>query len=129
MHPVVRGLLKSIPLVIYLALCVAIAGRLEAAIPIGGAFVTLGVVVMLVLTGSTVWAYAIPWSRMEYLVSFLPVPVVVLFIVASFSGFTGMEILHEFNLIWVAQVTVGLAVPWFLGLFLGSRLKARRVRA
>ncbi len=122
---VLRGLLKSIPVTLVLSACVAVAARLEA-LGVGGVLVTLAMIVVLVFVAAMVWAHFIPWFRREFLVSLCPIPVVVLFVVSYYSGFTGQEILHSFNLAYVAQICLVLLVPWVAGAALGSRIGRRK---
>lgn len=121
----IKGLLKSIPVVIVLAASVAVAGRLEA-LAYGGVFVTLAMIFILVFVAAMVWAYFIPWMRHEFLVSLCPVPIVVLVIVSYYSGFTGRELFHSFNLAYVAQICLALGVPWVTGTVLGSRIRRQK---
>ena len=129
MSLVLKGLLKSIPLMLVLTACVAAAARLES-LGFGGVIITLVTILILTFIAGAAWAYYFPWTRAELVVSLLPVPVVVLVIVAYFSGFTGSELLHPFNLIYVAQICVGLGAPWLAGTLLGSRMRrSRRARS
>lgn len=124
MKPVRRGLLKSIPTMLILSACVAIAGRLEA-LGLGGVIGTLATVMVLVLLAAVVWAMLVPWSKVEFLVSLCPVPVVVLLVVAHYSGFTGSELFNSFNLAYVAQICLVLGLPWLAGTVLGSYFAKR----
>ncbi len=121
----VRGLLKSIPAVIILAACVAVAGRLEA-LGFGGTLVTLVMILILVFVAALVWAYFIPWARSEFFVSLLPIPITVLLIVSSYSGLTGPDLFDGFNLAWTAQISLGLGVPWVAGTAAGSYMIRRK---
>lgn len=125
MNPVTKGLLKGIPAVLVLSLCAAIAGRLEA-MGFGGVLGTLAIVVVLVFVAALVWAYLIPWAKSEFLVSLCPIPIVVLLIVAYYSGFTGRDLFNSFNLVYVAQICLVVGVPWLVGTALGSYIERRR---
>ncbi len=122
---VTKGLLKSIPVLLVLSSCVALAGWLEA-LGIGGVLATLAVVVVLVFVAALIWAYFIPWSKQEFLVSLCPFPVAVLFIVAYYSGFTGRDLFNSINLVWVGPVSLVIGVPWLAGSALGSYFEQRR---
>ncbi len=125
MTSVTKGLLKSIPVLLVLSSCVALAGWLEA-LGIGGVVATLAVVVVLVFVAALIWAYFIPWSKQEFLVSLCPFPVAVLFIVGHYSGFTGRDLFNSFNLVWVSGVSLVIGVPWLAGTGLGSYIEQRR---
>lgn len=122
---IAKGLLKSIPVMLIMSACVALAGRLES-IAFGGALVTLGIILLALFLAGAVWAYYIPWIRHEFLVSLCPVPLVVLFVVSYFSGFTGPELFNSFNLGWMAQICLALMVPWVTGTVLGTRWRIRK---
>lgn len=121
----IKGLLKSIPAALVMAACVALAGRLEA-LAYGGIFVTLTIILLLLFFAAMVWAYFIPWMTNEFLVSLCPIPVVVLFIVSYYSGFTGPELFNSFNLAYVGQICLVIGVPWVGGTALGSRMARRK---
>ncbi len=121
----VRGLLKSIPAVIILAACVAVASRLEA-LGVGGALVTLAMIFILVFVAAMVWAYFLPWIRSEFIVSLLPIPIAVLLIVSYYSGLTGPDLFDGFNLAWTAQISLGLGIPWVAGTAAGSYMIRRK---
>ena len=125
MRLVIKGLLKSIPVTFVLLACVAVAARLEA-LGVGNVLVTLAMIVALVFMAAMVWAYFLPWFRREFLVSLCPIPMVVLFAVSYYSGFTGRELFHSFNLAYVAQICLVIGVPWVAGSALGSRLGRRQ---
>ena len=125
MNSVAKGLLKSIPVLLVLSLCVALAGWLEA-LGIGGVVASLAVFVVIVFVAALIWAYFIPWSKQEFLVSLCPFPVAVLFIVAYYSGFTGHDLFNSFNLVWVGSVSLVIGVPWLAGSTLGSYFEQRR---
>ncbi len=121
----VKGLLKSIPAVIILAACVAVAGRLEA-LGFGGTLVTLAMIFILAFVAAMTWAYFLPWSRSEFIVSLLPIPIAVLLVVSYYSGLTGPELFDGFNLAWTAQISLGLGIPWVAGTAAGSYLIRRK---
>lgn len=125
MRVIVKGLLKSIPTVLVMAACVAVAGRLEA-LAYGGVFVTLTVIVLLLFFAAMVWAYFIPWMKSEFVVSLCPVPVVVLVIVSYYSGFTGPDLFNSFNLAYVGQICLVIGLPWVGGTALGSHMARRK---
>lgn len=125
MSIVVKGLLKSIAVILVLAACVA-AGSWFERLGLGGVPLTLGVILVLVFMAAIVWAYYVPWSLPEFLVSLCPIPVAVLFAVAQFSGFKGPELMHPYNLYFVAVIFPGLVVPWVAGTVLGWRMEQRR---
>ena len=126
MASVTKGLLKSVPVVLVLSLCVALAGWLEA-FGIGGVVLTMAIIVVLVFVAAVLWAYFVPWSKLEFLISLSPVPAVVLVIVAYYSGFTGRDLFNSFNLFYVALVCLVIGVPWLAGSALGSYIEQHRI--
>ena len=125
MTSVTKGLLKSVAVVSVLSLCVALAGWLEA-IGFGGVVLTMAVAVVLVFVSAVLWAYFIPWSKLELLISLGLVPVVVLLIVAYYSGFVGSDLFSSFNLFYVALVCLVIGVPWLAGTALGAHIEQRK---
>jgi len=60
------------------------------------------------------------WHLLEFILSLVVVEVLMLAIIAHFSGFTGRELFHWFNLNWLGGMSAFVALPWLAGLGVGS---------
>ena len=68
------------------------------------------------------------WPVVEFLGAVGCAEFFTLCVIAHFSGFTWLELFDSFNLSWLARMSVFIAVPWLVGLLVGSLLLRVRQR-
>ena len=119
---------KGMAMAFLFLLLVTLAGRFEA-LGFGGTLLTLSFIGVLTLGAAAAWARVMPWTVGEYLIALVPTPVAALLIVSRYSGSTGSEIFHAFNLIYVAQISAVLLLPWTCGTLVGRYWRRDRAAA
>ncbi len=86
---------------------------------------------VLILVLAIVFRRAFRWQFLEFIFGLVAVELLTLWIIAQFSGFTGPELFHRFNLSWLAFMSIFVGLPWLTGFGLGSlwlRFSDRRAR-
>ena len=125
MNFVLQTAVRSVILVGIFFTCVSLGAQLERLGTSGGPFMTVGTVMLSAGIVGLIWGRFFPVRTLDYVWIFLPVPLVTLLIVAGFSGFTGADLLNEFNMVYTAQISGALGLPWAIGLCLGHVFWAR----
>lgn len=75
---------------------------------------------LLILVLAIVFRRAFRWQFPEFILGFVAVEFFALCTIAHFSGFTGLESFHRFNLSWLALISIFVGLPWLAGFGLGS---------
>jgi hypothetical protein len=68
------------------------------------------------------------WPLIEFIGALVCAELFTLCVIAHFSGFTWLELFDSFNLSWLDTMSVFIAVPWLVGLLIGSVLLRVRQR-
>jgi hypothetical protein len=85
---------------------------------------TMGILILFLAAVLRVWRR---WPVIEFLGVVVCAELFTLSVIAHFSGFTWLELFHRFNLSWLGTMSVFIAVPWLVGLLVGSLLlRAKR---
>ncbi len=116
---------------IAIILCVAAAAMLPGLWPgISGrdfrpqainASIMIGVVAFLL-------RYRRQWPLAHMLFGLIPSQVIILLVSGYFSGYTGTELLNDFNLCWLVQIDIFICSPWLIGTIVGSLMLRRQAR-
>jgi hypothetical protein len=78
---------------------------------------TMAVFILLL---AIVFRRAFRWQFLDFILGLVAVEFLTLWIIAHFSGFTGLELFHRFNLSWLALMSIFAGLPWLAGFGLGS---------
>lgn len=68
------------------------------------------------------------WSVVDFAASILCMEGFTLCVISHFTGFTGLDLLHWFNMLWLKTMSIFIAIPWLVGLLIGSLLLMVRRR-
>ncbi len=60
------------------------------------------------------------WDFLDFMLTALSIEAISLLIISHFSGFTGLEVFHWFNMEWLKDMSRFTILPWFLGFGVGS---------
>jgi hypothetical protein len=77
----------------------------------------MGILIFLLAAALRVWRR---WPVVEFIGAVVCTELFTLCVIAHFSGLTWLELFDNFNLSWLATMSVYIAVPWLAGLFVGS---------
>ena len=75
---------------------------------------------ILILVVSFLLRYRFKWPIFQMLLCLVPTQFIILLCISNFSGFTGTELLDEFNLGWLFFMNIFIGSPWIIGIFIGS---------
>ena len=68
------------------------------------------------------------WPVVEFIGTLVCAELFTLGVIGHFSGFIWLELFDSFNLSWLRTMSVFIAVPWLVGLLVGSLLLGFRRR-
>lgn len=120
--------------VLAISLCAMAAGAMAAFVPMphglsgrdfrlpGGVMAGLICVVVTVLRGP------LRWPAIDLLASLVSAEAIALWVIAIFSGLTGMHLFDPFNLRWLAMVSLFIAPPLLAGVLIGGFVSTNRTR-
>jgi len=80
---------------------------------------------ILIFILSFVLRYKLHWKISHMLISLIPTQLIILLCISYFSGFTGLELFHWFNLHWLLSIDLFICVPWGLGIIVGIIVKKK----
>lgn len=84
---------------------------------------------LLLLLLATVLRVFLRWRLLDFLAIVVVIQALTLMAINHFTGFSWSEIFHWFNLSWLGMLSVFTALPWMLGVALGTGiLWLRRAR-
>ena len=75
---------------------------------------------VLILILGVVFRRALRWHVLDFVFGLVAAEFLTLCVIAHFSGFTGVELFHWFNLSWLAFMSLFVGLPWLVGLGVGS---------
>jgi len=63
------------------------------------------------------------WPLSHLLAALIPTQIILLLGISAFSGYTGTHILDTFNLEWLLTLDLFIALPWVIGVTVGSLVR------
>jgi len=66
------------------------------------------------------------WPAKVLVLSIIPVLVLTLLCIASFSGYTGTDLFHSFNVEWFVYLNRFIGLPWLAGIAVASIVLSRK---
>lgn len=69
------------------------------------------------------------WEGAVFAISLVCAEIIVLLIIASYTGFVWLDLFDPFNLGWLLGVSAFFAAPWALGCIVGTLILSARRRA
>jgi hypothetical protein len=115
-------------------LCALVAGALVAFVPLwpglsGRDFRLPGAIMAVMLCSvAMVLCGRCRWPAIDLLASLAGAEAIALYVIALFSGLTGLHLFDPFNLWWLGTVSLFIAPPWLFGLLIGGFIRTNRSR-
>jgi hypothetical protein len=75
---------------------------------------------ILILVVSFLLRFRFKWPILQMFFCLVPTQLIILFCISCFSGYSGWELFHEFNIEWLFFIDIFIAAPWIIGIFIGS---------